>query len=799
MPTTQTQLALQMVAQLRLLDPSVSAEVGTPERKILDTVGSALYDNQVDLEALRTGLSLDGKYGAQLDRFLALFGFTRQQATFATGFVTFSRPTASTSDIRIPAGSTVRANSELGLIDGSPSEVRFTTTYDVILPAGSLSVVAPVRATLPGSFGNVAAQRINEIVGSTIFGITTVTNELATSGGSDFESDAEYKTRFKNTVFRNLAGTQDQYLALAIATNYSTRANVIGPQSHYREYVQVPFVDDSSSYDVDGNGSPEAGGGLAGEYTTALSTIPYAKSIWTNLPAFLSNGEIGAATIFYRSGADFRMNSNAARDAGDTHRQLLANIGPDPAAGILPNITLVNVYTGDSADVQAVSPGDVVLFEFTYLSNASRNEPTLGITNAVDVYIDGGNETLASTVTVRPKVASAFVDNVASKYHYENYRRVGQPTKRPIIGNVLMPLFWEPVTDVPDQVIVGTTSYLKGVHYWPIYDISDLQGTVRARNGIEWSTTVFGKATTDIIDDPSGYTGVLITDTTGDPSGGQPVEVEDYTFDKNIVDLQASLDGSRQITTDVLAHRAVERYFKLDVTVMYTPGVNVSDTNSTISDAVNNYLQSLYFGSVVQLSDLLQIIHNVSGVDNVRWSTDVPNSADLLRVQEVDINGQPLAGVTTERIQPGNATRPEIQALFIDGQIESGSFTLTYGTTTSAALTFNTTAAAIQTALNTLGLGTVTVTEDTRSTTGVTVPSRSFRITWTSPATGSRLQIVPQASFIGGPYIYESDFFLRDNELARLPENVYVPPTGTPDSVAGLIIRPRAQNTFNAR
>src|SRR3954462_10562965 len=100
---TQRELALQMLAQLRVLDPSVSAEVGTPERKILDTVAQSLSDSQIDLTALQQGLDINSKYGDGLDRFLALFGFARQKATYATGFVTLSRVTPSTVDIVIPS------------------------------------------------------------------------------------------------------------------------------------------------------------------------------------------------------------------------------------------------------------------------------------------------------------------------------------------------------------------------------------------------------------------------------------------------------------------------------------------------------------------------------------------------------------------------------------------------------------------------------------------------------------------------------------------------------------------------
>lgn len=808
MATTQQALALQMIAQLRQLDPSASAEIGTPERKIIDTVAQSLFDSQIDLDALSSALDIDTKYGASLDRFLNLFSFTRQQATFATGFVTFSRDTASNYDIRVPANSTVTAAAATDGSEGS-TDVQFTTLYDTLLPAGTLAVVTPVRASIAGASGNVAANRINSISNTPIFGITGVTNEVATSGGNDAETDDELKVRFKNTVFRNLAGTQDQYLALAVATAFTTRANVVGPVSNYREYMQVPPVDDFSGYDIDGDTDDDAGGGVANEYTTALSTLPFAKYIYaTEMPVFVSSLDLGPGVVFYRQDIDFRINtSDVARNIGDAFR--LANVGLGPVVASTPNtpnITFTNVYDafgGGNPDITAIRPSDLVLVEYNYLSEASRNDVTLSITNAVDVYIDGGNDIPASTITTRPTTATAFVDNPNSKFHYENFRRVGGPEKRPLIGNVLQQLYWQPISGVPDQIIVGPETYFAGTHYWAISDTSAIGGTIRARDGIEWSTKVRGKLAGDPLGNPSLYTGRIITDNTGDPTEGQSVEVDSYLYDKNIVDLQASLEGSKQITTDVLAHKSKIRYFKLDVTVMYQNGVSISDTNNNISSTMGTYLQGLYFGAVVQLSDMLQVIHNVSGVDNVRWSSDTPGAADVARVFETDLNGNPLANVTIERYQPGSTSLPEIQAMFI-GPMTGGHIDIA-SSSGSVSFTASDTLSHINSEIGSLfSPGAVTVTEDIRSTTGVRYPIRSFRITWTSNGAhplliGSARTVTPTTS----PYIFDTDFFLRDDEQARIPA-LYTAPViplvalapNASDTVPGLIIRSRAQNTF---
>jgi uncharacterized phage protein gp47/JayE len=799
MALTQTQIALQMLAQLRRLDPSVSAEVGTPERKLLDTVSQSLSDSQLDLVAIQQGLDIDSKYGDALDRFLALFGFARQKATFSSGFVTFSRVTASATDIIIPTNTQVRVPpSDVG----DPHEQAvFVTTVSVTLQAGQLEVVAPIRATVAGTNSNVAANTIVEMIGNPVPGITGVTNEIATKGGVDREEDAAYKVRFKNTVFRNLAGTSDQYIALAVSTQYSLKANVIGPQSYWREYMQAPPVDDNSSYDVNGDGVAEAGNGTTGEYSTALSSLPYAKGLWTSLPIFASNGTQGVDSWFYRPDVDFRMNTTyPARYTGDSYRLKNTNLGLDPALySNRPNFTFINIYTGTNVDVQSIRPSDIVLMEYAYLSESSRNDLTRNVTNAVDVYVDGGNNQFATTVLTAPTNATIFVDNPVSKYHYENYRRVGEPTHRPVKGNYYMPLMWEPVQALPAQIIVGDNTYLLNTHYWLVIDVSEVGGSVRARNGIEWSATVKGNTT---------GTARLITEWIG--VNFAPIEVENYQFDRNIVDLQSSLEAAKQVTTDVLAHKARERYFKFDITIMYVPGVNRNEVNQDIHDAVDTFLKGQYFGAVIQLSDVLQIVHGVDGVDNVRWSSDIPGQSDAARVWETDQFGVPVLNVTAEHIVIGTASTPARQALYINGQPNYATVALpSYfkvrwnGITAVANINTDspTLTADIDTALESIaGLGTVSVTEEIR--TAAKDPIRSFIIQWAG--NGAKTLIEPISHLKGSrTTVLYTDFVLRDSELPALPTSAY---TGAVydgadqlmpvDTVPGFIIRTRAQSTF---
>lgn len=658
MAATQQELSAQMLAQLRMLDPSASAEVGTPERKILDTVAQALSDAQVDLTQLSGALDVDSKVGAKLDQFLALFGFGRQVAVRAQGFVNFSRTSASNIDIRIPSGTQVMASGVNALMAGSTNDILtnaiFETSFEATLLAGQTSIAVPVRAVIPGQAGNVAANRVTEWGATAVYGIQDITNLAPITGGVDAEDDDELKVRFKNTVFRNLAGTQDQYIALAVAAAFVTKVNVVGPISRYREYIQVPLVDDLGSYNVNPDDSGplvEAGSGAAGEYTTALSTIPYSKHTYDTVPTFVSNGKSGTGSTFWREELDWRMNILAAdKDRGDTYRfshsDAILQLGPsvsDPDSTYKPNITFTNVYTGSNDEVTAIRPTDTALFEHSYMSTASRNDFARNISNCVDVFIDGSNDTVASTVIPSPGVSTIhqFVTTpTTSKFLRDNYRRWGEPDVKPSAGHIFMPMFWEPVIGLPNEIIVQTDTntaiYYLNEHYWLVEDITELHGTVRARNGIEFNVGINGATSSS----DTARSGLKLNEFPANTS----MEILNYVYDKNIVDLQSNLEAAKQVTTDVLVHRSRIRYFKLDVTVMYTNGANAADTNANIRITLDRFFQSQYFGNSIQLSDLLQVIHSTPGVDNVRWSSDIPNSADLDRVLETNRTGTDRPG-----------------------------------------------------------------------------------------------------------------------------------------------------------
>ncbi len=651
-----------MVSQLRLLDPAFGVQAGTPEALILETVSAALATATVSLNTLSSTLDVQSKTGDNLDRFLALFGFARQTSTQATGFVTFSTNSPPANDIVIPANTQVYATltSPANTTGSATSIVYFNTQFQGTIPANSspATVIVPIIAQVGGSSGNVAAATITSFGTSPVYGITAVTNATATNGGTDAETDAELQTRFQNTVFRNLAGTEDQYLGLIASTQYSTQAQVIGPVSRYQEYIQVPPVDDTQAYVVattsSGNISVGGNSTTSGNYTTALSTVPNSQYIYTNLPDFVTNGQQGVGTTFYRQGIDWILNTTpAAKNQGDAYRFYTANLpgAENPLSTgaptvFQPSVTFINVNTNTiDTGIDSIQPEQVVLLEHAYLSTASRNNPAANVYNAVDIYVDGQNPVTASTNLAISLLPPTFNSTVGSYLLNTNYQRYGEPENQPVVGNWLFPLYSEPVIGLPSQIVVNgltttsgtqtTTFYELGTQYWLVQDLTSIYGTVRCRNGIEFNPYINGDA-------------VTVGDGQGIPLNqyqtGTNFSVSAYTYDKNIVDLQAMIESSKQITTDVLVHEAFPRYFKLDITVVYSPGSSASTVNGSIQTAVQNYFATQTFGALIQTGSILQIIFSVPGVQNVRYSADLPfgPTTNVNRITETDVNGNPL-------------------------------------------------------------------------------------------------------------------------------------------------------------
>lgn len=1112
---SQNEIAQNIIANLRFNEPSMSLAIGTPERMIIEAIAQAIAENQIDINVLNGGLDIEAKVGQDLDNVLGLFGFGRQTGTKASGFLTLGSNTPLAAPLRIPAGTQFLAKGA-----NSGADVAFVSSRSVIMEAGSSKAIIPIEAINTGVSGNVPANTINDWNGSTIVNISSINNESPLTGGTDSETDAELKARFKTAgPFRNLAGTKDNYLALALSTK-AKKANVVGPVSKYTEYIQVPSQPDSVG------AGPR--GGKNTEYTSALSTNTQAKYVYSHLPYYVSD-DTGTELVIYTQDVDFVMNlSPQDKNRGDAYRAYAAKdfTNPEDNPEIIenqyrPNITFTNVYTGTNVSTATISPNDILFFEYSYLSKASRNDYLRGVSNCVDVYVDALDPVLSSMTIARPgnnvPVRRFNSDDPASLLFFTNFRRKDHMEQPPVPGNIYTPVLNQPMIDLPDKITTGGGTFLKNVHYWPIMDVTDIKNTIRARNGIEWAAEIRSKSANDpeigpytgafitdstvqsaslalgidhvsewaiiqfndqktlpdygtiIINDeqifyqkrsdgynaltnewesydltgyewdqitslngikygastlktnlgisetghiqlesntgsqfPSSGTvlideelityanisstpsdtlriaergvngttisahkekasvgsfviyqneafkcidshqwdeplfettatgsendsiitvtaapsnnkyeiGMLLLDSTGDALDdgtsitsvteedgnitlgislplvnnldsltnnvtvikstsdlttpdidttnwskvGEKImlrqrginsttakshiadsvlvtpfdaldntlSIENYIYNGNIVTLQAALEGAKQITTDVLAHQAKFRYFKPDVTIMYQQNVTPSEVNLAIVTALKNYFDSQYFGAVIQLSDVLQIIKSVGGVDNARWSKDLMEEVD----KDVDDSGNPRNRLTEvnrtgdhmkaslQRISVGDGSVGGVKStkylFYLSDDVEGGTIHFKHNDQIhsvdfinhkkQSSITQNSGEPFVPNSAEIYELSVDDVEEKLSSFATVTannpslMPSKDnpYLIEYTDVTDIEELTIINQEEIIGGEWVYNNDFLLGDDELAAMPEL-----SDYSDLSSVITIRARAQNTWN--
>lgn len=138
----------------------------------------------------------DTAEGVNLTRKLKSIGLSLNLEQKATGEVTFDADTGS-SAIK-------------GMIVGTETGVDFVTVEGGAEKFGKITV--GIQAVNAGEAGNVAAGAIT-IIKTPVAGITAVTNEQPTTGGSDRETETEARARYKRSVARGGSGTVPAILA----------------------------------------------------------------------------------------------------------------------------------------------------------------------------------------------------------------------------------------------------------------------------------------------------------------------------------------------------------------------------------------------------------------------------------------------------------------------------------------------------------------------------------------------------------------------------------------------------------
>lgn len=469
------------------------------------------------------------------------FGFGRLQGRKATGTVRVELKTANPQDISLPVGSQFYTRQSL---PSSGSPLYFSSTQAVVVPSGSYVVDVPVECTVVGTVGNVPPESVVYL--GDILGATSVTNLQAFTGGVDVETDDELRQRFKDTFLRNVIGTEDWYLGMAYQNKNVNKAVCFGPIRKFATQLEV------SADTVN----------LTGD------TFADVKYAWP----------------------------------GDGHVHVFRNLGQSDETFYLPGVDYQWV-AGASPQFRRLPSGDIDLddivdLEFEYTPRPSRNDPLRGITNKIDVFVNGQDP---YTITERTVVSDAVTlsNTVTDQLYVGNFVRSGggQPTA----SNRFTRLGSTPVISFPSSLTIAGSTYRQNVDYWllrPAGLETTLNGTTLLAGspnevcGIEWNST--GPPTSTI-------TPVTLT----------------YTYNRVPEMLQAMIKTSKQLTTDVMVHQASYAYIRVYLSIEFDRGFVISQVSNAIQERLRGYFAGMPYGAWIEVSDLTLAVHQVLGVDNV--------------------------------------------------------------------------------------------------------------------------------------------------------------------------------------
>lgn len=569
MSATPDQIAQSIIASLNVSIPGLSCELGTPERKIIDAVSQAISTAYVNNYLTGSLLDIETKSGLELDQFVGIFGFGRLQGQPAEGVVTVELTTANNQDYEIQANTQFYTKNGL---NGSNIPLYFAATQSVILSAGTFTAEVPVRCTTVGTAGNIAPDSVTFT--GTMLGSASCTNLQSMTGGTDTETDDELRYRFENTLLRNVSGTSDWYKALCTQNKTVSRVEVYGPVNTYRTQILAPTPGTVSSP----TGTPYT---IPVQDSQGRSDVKYS---WPGMESVFSKDSDGET--FYNRPADYTLSSGVGA----------------------PQIAIP--YRS------AIKANDIIDVEFQYTAKCSRNDPVNGITNKVDIFVDGSSPvTVAEAVVVRGAAIDSTAadpyrlsDNSANMLWVGNFERSNGTTPTATTGatvgqkkgNRFTRLSSCPIISFPRSLTIGSNVFEMNTHYWLLRaSTTNINSQTLRRGspyevmGIEWD------------DAAPGLDSQLILN---------------YVYNQTPDVLTAVMSASKQICTDVMVHEADRRYIQPHLSVQYIRGYDVATVDAAINTRLKSFFDNLQFGARIEASVVALSVQQIIGVSSV-WIT----------------------------------------------------------------------------------------------------------------------------------------------------------------------------------
>jgi uncharacterized phage protein gp47/JayE len=201
------------------LSKDVVERAGTDANIIAAGMAAMADEVANQLTSVAAGVFIGSAEKQALDRIVFdRFGIRRKSASGSIGSVTFSLPVVNAAQFTILDGTLLQA------VDGT----QFATIGNVFFPAGTSTLVVPVRSVLAGVDQQAKIGTIVNILG-TVAGAPsdmTVSNPLATAGASDDESDESFRGRAQAFLTTARRGVRSAIVQGALAVPGIVKASV---------------------------------------------------------------------------------------------------------------------------------------------------------------------------------------------------------------------------------------------------------------------------------------------------------------------------------------------------------------------------------------------------------------------------------------------------------------------------------------------------------------------------------------------------------------------------------------------
>ena len=299
-------------------------------------------------------------------------------------------------------------------------------------------------------------------------------------------------------------------------------------------------------------------------------------------------------------------------------------------------------YIGFTQNPVANFPNQLILNNApSYVTFGSLNFPIAlipAVTNGPTVSVSGAAGT--NTLYTNNSISSLQVGLVISGTSNTSISGIG--TGNYIIG--LTPGSPNQITlanNLTTNISPNNTSWVSVAY--PVYDNTKTSGSILDISGIA----------------------IKSSDPTNSYSSNYPsvnnyqVGTISHSYYSDVVNVDNLAQQSRVVGSNTLAHIANFVNLSINFSVIYTPNTNPIVSNSSIQNAITNYLDSIAFDSVVNISALLNAASNATGVQSIRITTQADNPNNY-GIQLVNLDGSNYGTPFFKNILLGNNQVPAL-------------------------------------------------------------------------------------------------------------------------------------------